>query len=485
MLWKSSILQIFLWLCLMALGSEIYAQRPVLRDPAPDSLATDTLAQETQPSIIASQDSLQQDTTGNLSCLELLSVAEEMFGRGQYLAMIDTLTKSTCLTGTSLEKQDQAAAHRLLTRAYLNLGGESLEAKQQMLASLKKDPGYLVRVGEGLDPYDFAYLYAKYKTTPIVYLGFSAGVNYSVSDVIDRDGVYGTGFLEKTNKTSKWSFDFKPVGFFASIDFAIPLTLKWRISGGGRFVNNRYQYTHILKTSNGNPIGNTVTTEQDYELKYTESQNRFEIPVFFSYQFRQDKFTTAKWFPYVYIGGSFDYLVEARYAPIQRRVKGMESPIIRSDGFPIHRIPSQAEDNEKGSDQLRNNANVSAFAGFGLRRKLNTSFISFDVRFRKGLTNMVKDKNRYANHELAFNFGHVDHDFRVDDFSIAVGYTLARFNHKERSKKWMEKNFDNWVDLVINEPIREEKRLQDKKAKKENRKNKNKQEPINEENNNN
>ncbi len=425
--------------------------------------------------------------TKSISCLERLRIAERLFENGQYQAMIDTLAASDCLNkpqkseqrkgpgllGNRLEKLDQAKAHRLLSMTYLHLEGESEAAKANMEAFLKKAAAYIVRVKEDIDPYDFAYLYAKYRTTPIAYWSFAAGLNYSFADIMKKRGIYGVGFVGAQTKDIKRTFGLEPASFFLQLDVAIPLSLQWRIGVGLRYVNTRYKFRGRFSTMPERAKGATTIKNQDFELRYTEVQDRVELPFFINYQFQQDKFSEADWFPYLYIGGSMDYILEARYSPIERREPGVVTPILRSDGMLIQSLGSPLDIKENSPSELRNVLSASAFVGFGFRRKLSTAYITFDLRFRKGLTNLVNTKNRYANQELVFNFGQVDHDFRLDDINLSIGYTFSTYRPKEKSRKWRESaEFDDWVIQVIEAPWDKKSELSTYQPKARNTKNK-------------
>ena len=80
--------------------------------------------------------------------------------------------------------------------------------------------------------------------------------------------------------------------------------------------------------------------------------------------------------------------------------------------------------------------------------------------------NNVDLDNRYANDELVYQYGHVDNDFRMDNFALSFGYTKAFYKPRKKHQhnplvinskynRWLEKE-RNYIKKETDEDLKRE-----------------------------
>ena len=82
--------------------------------------------------------------------------------------------------------------------------------------------------------------------------------------------------------------------------------------------------------------------------------------------------------------------------------------------------------------------------GLGVKYRFLYRYISFDVRYSVGLNNILSTKNQFDFgaggeqndiRELAFRYGQVDNDFRLDNLSLNFGYVYPLYRPRKIEKK--------------------------------------------------
>jgi hypothetical protein len=108
---------------------------------------------------------------------------------------------------------------------------------------------------------------------------------------------------------------------------------------------------------------------------------------------------------------------------IKRDDEGEEAPVIREETSPTINFNS-----------YRNKVNTSVFVGAGARYKLGLNFLFAEMRYNVGLSNVVAPNSTYDNNGPAVTYGHVDDYFRLDNFSLSIGYMKPLYKPRQVKK---------------------------------------------------
>jgi opacity protein-like surface antigen len=110
--------------------------------------------------------------------------------------------------------------------------------------------------------------------------------------------------------------------------------------------------------------------------------------------------------PYVFVGYSFNFLIEDK---AQVRLSKNDGEITLDESLP-----------EESYTAYRRKTNTAFFIGGGAKYKIGLAFLFAEMRYNFGLTNIVVPSSTYEG--PAQTSGHVDDYFRLDNFSISIGY---------------------------------------------------------------
>src|SRR5690606_37535408 len=176
-----------------------------------------------------------------------------------------------------------------------------------------------------------------------------------------------------------------------------------------------------------------------------DRQHWFSIPV--SLKYTPQGAGTFK--PYGYIGYATSLLLGAR------------ASLIKGDRT---RNPETGEFSEERSESptlsftgRRNFINQSLIVGAGIKYKVGLNYIFIDLRYAFGFSNIANEKTRYFDYSLAaagdqtsddlvnsgmpaFEFAHVDDDFRIDNLAFSFGYAKPLYKPrklKAASRSWL------------------------------------------------
>lgn len=195
-------------------------------------------------------------------------------------------------------------------------------------------------------------------------------------------------------------------------------------------------------------------------LKFKENQFWIDVPLMLRYNVTKFKGVL----PYVYAGVAANFLLYADMTDVSRRT---EPETIRAELGGQSTIANSVvitKLNDRPS--LRTNVNVSFVAGAGIKFRLGRNFLYADFRYTRMFLNNVDINNRYSNLELVYYHGHVDNDFRTDNFALTVGFVKAFYVPRKKHQynpiiinnkynKWLEKE-RNYVKRETDEDIKRE-----------------------------
>jgi len=330
----------------------------------------------------------------SLSCEATLTKARESFEAGHLYGIPATL--KPCLDN-GFDKSQRIQAYLLLTRTYL-LIDDPISAEDSYLKLLKLDPEY--NIDKDRDPVDIVYLSEKFTTTPIFVLFAKAGGNLAMIDVIHN---FGTDNTELSNE------DYTNSG---GIQLA---------AGSELNLNDQWSLGIELGVSRSNYIYENSFFNNDQQL-LEERLTIGSIPVYLKYRQKFNKFR-----PFIYIGFSNDFIIDAK------------ANVKLTDRVNAENAEDIAEFQVTGPDvnlsKQRNFYNQSILFGIGTNYRIGYNYLSIDIRYSLGLSNIVDVDQQYGNSELLYKYGYIDDYKRLNRAFISIGYVKPLYKPRKKVKK--------------------------------------------------
>ena len=218
---------------------------------------------------------------------------------------------------------------------------------------------------------------------PIVGLGLRGGLNINQAEVLRS---YSVGNQAQPTKDYTFHLSWNAA-------FLIDLNL----------FRNAYLTAELQLT--GKQFGVTEKPLPSTTVTYRERLSYLEVPLSFKYEFGNRLFA-----PYLRVGGIAGRLLSARKTDLLSNVSS-EMTNIDLEATPID-ISSQRVPFE-----------WNAFVGAGLGIKTGFDRVFVEVRYRRGLYNMVRTGSRFDIPELQHNLYQIDDDFMLHGMEVSIGYT--------------------------------------------------------------
>lgn len=311
------------------------------------------------------------------SCEEQLSAATAEFDAGRFYG-IPSMLKPCIDKGFSRDQRKRAFL--LLTQAYLLLD-DPIGADNSYLEVLRADPEFLADTAR--DQIDVVYLSKRFTAAPIFSLSGKIGGNIAPVRVIST--INSSGEPDVKN-------DYK-----VRIGFRMGAGIDWHISEQLAVTAEvNYAFTSYKKDQ--------IKFNNDLE-EFTDKQSWFSVPLGVKYTFR----IREQIRPYVAAGYAFNILLSDRG----------QIDIFKRD---VGEGTRDASSPDMSFYQYRRKFNASLFVGGGAKYKVGINFLFAEMRYNFGLTNIVSPTTTHGNDGPAVEYGHVDDYFRLDNFSISVGY---------------------------------------------------------------
>lgn len=343
---------------------------------------------------------LKTNLQAQSGCGENLTKARQTFSEGHFYEVPAILQE--CVK-TGLNKTQKIQAYLLLTRTYLFIDDPD-NAESSYLSLLRLDPEF--KVSPETDPIDLVYLSQKFKTTPIFKLYAKVGVNFSSAMAIQNFGV---------DNTSSSLEEYSPRGgFHFGAGGELNLTNNFSLGLEMNFLRKSYSYQNEL-------FGGDMQ-------EFIETQTLLESSIFVKYRQNYNKFE-----PFIYVGYSPGLLLGSNG---ELDLIDKTNTVFDDGNSTEVPVTGPSED----LDPLRVSANRSVFGGGGFNYKLGYNYLSFDLRYSRGLNNIVDPEGQYSNSTLLYKFGFVDDDKRLSSFMISVGYVYPLYKPR-KIKKGNTKNF--------------------------------------------
>ncbi|CAA6810838.1 MAG: Unknown protein [uncultured Aureispira sp.] len=370
----------------------------------------------------------------------------------------------------SMSTEKRLEAFQLITESYLYRDKVGA-ADKSFREILKIDPLYQPdTIGDSYQSYDMIYLSKTFTRRPIFSMYFGGGANFSLIEQLENYGVDNTsgtadheGYLREI-----------VVGANATVGFELPLLYNFDLTVDATFAYRTYAFgdSMYISANRANPTG-LITSELNKEdlllysnLQFKENQFWIDIPLMLRYNVTKFKGLL----PYVYAGVAANFLLHADLTDVSRRTtpEGIRAELggqsTNSASIVISGEGTEGTDEYRPS--LRTKVNVSFVAGAGIKFRLGRNFLYADFRYSRMFLNNVNLDNRYSNSELVYYHGHVDNDFRTDNFALTVGFIksfyVPRKKHQynpliidSKYSKFLEKE-RNYVKKETDEDLKRE-----------------------------
>ena len=336
---------------------------------------------------------------GDTDCLTKLSTAESEFASGRFYGIPAMLDE--CLKGNKFSNEEKVRVYMLLTQVYL-LTDNPLEADNSYLRLLTANPEF---VPSDQDPIDVVYLSKKFTSTPIFTPHFKAGGNLSNQSIIYTQNTISTPDSTRIRN--------------------IPLP-GWTIGGGVEWNINDNLGVGIEGLVSQKRFRTKISDMFRHDDEQTEERQLWlDIPLYVRYGLN-----TGNIRPFAYAGGSVNILWSDKVDENFNDHTG-------AGGNEVTPVDAPA----RGILYKRNVFNYSLVFGGGAKFKIGKNFIVAELRYMPGLSNVVNQKyNNYSSRARTdldpslTHFASMGNQFRVNNFSITVGYLAPIYNPRKASR---------------------------------------------------
>ena len=332
------------------------------------------------------------DTT---SCAQNLLDAQALFAAGK-LNQVPAKIEGCLREGFT--KPEKVQAYKLLSVTYTYLE-EYDKADEAVLNLLKLEKEY--RVNPEIDPTEFIKLYQKFRTYPIFQVGLKLGINNPwmiIGHTYETSSEPGANAGVYTMKN----------GLNAGIEFEIPLrslSENFEICPSLNFSQKSIDILDSMTTSYSSASFGSIGSFQG-----TESQTWIELPVLARYIFHYHGLK-----PFVELGPSFNYLLNAQ----------IKNPFASSNGSP-------PKSNNFSIMTIRNQYNYAVQIGAGMKFDIPMAEVVIKANFNYALNQLNVRNIPPSDPENIFaNFGYRDPDFRLNYFSLTIGYIYKVYKPKK------------------------------------------------------
>ena len=344
------------------------------------------------------------------NCTQRLNQAEDDYEAGKLLGIPKQI--KACLENKSFTKEEEVRARKLLTLVYIFTDQEAF-AERAIINLLKAEPEH--RLDPLVDPQELYYLYEQYRTKPIFRLSFKVGMNISNVVLIEEFATHNTlvhdNFYNGTTNSGAGSYEVDTLSGYNAIstrDYSIwGEVLAQKEVSEGVDVLAGFQY----RTSSY--AADTYINQLNLNSSATNSQTYLRLPVGVSYTHWSDN-RDRKLLPYVFVGGSFDYLLSAT------------GSISRSGGT----ASSVAEVDLIATNQV-NRFNYSFTGGLGLKIRFKTHFFFVEGRYDTSRMNYINGEERYTNLDYTFDGAYVEPALSLDFLSVSGGFNWSIYKPKK------------------------------------------------------
>ena len=315
--------------------------------------------------------------------------------------------------------EERIRAYKLITKVYIFIDDEP-QAEDALIKLVKEDKEH--KLNPLSDPAELYFLYEKFRTLPILRVAVRGGSNKSVPNVLRSFSPANT--LNVTKIYNGNDVKNKPPGSASTAgtlgvsfwgEAMAERRLKWglEVGTGINFRGSRYDVDSYI--GENAPSGDNETGDPTLQTFVAQSQSMLRFPVYIRYNYINS--TNTGPIPYISLGLSYDYLLNAQYIEATRR---------GGTAF------SLAFNQNLRDLDLVNNSNMSATVALGVKLRLQTHFVTVEARYDRGLFNYINADARWnGNQPLTYDLGYVEDDLALDVISISLGYTYSVYSPKK------------------------------------------------------
>lgn len=403
-------------------------------------------------------------TLDEKTCIDRLEEAKKSYAAGQLEEVREKI--ENCLAERPLlySTEKMVEGYKLLTESNL-FRNDIDEGTGSFENLLRFDPLFEADTTDPNNSYDLIYLSRTYRRKPIVSIYGNLGTNYSRAQVLQN---YATDNIATTSSENYNKFT---VGFNGAIGVEVPIWRDFTLAVEGNFAMRSYSFFDSMYVTNGS--ANQLQQNMLYStFQFREDQYWVDIPVMLRYEHYLKKVKNI--IPYIYIGATPNFLLSASLQNIRRNttretfggggIVGGERSITVA-GLGLNKNYDEEIDRENRLP-LRTMINVSAVAGLGAKFRLGRNFLVVEARYNRFLLNNVNRENRYNIRELVYEYAYVDNDFRMDNFSLSIGFEKS-FYKPRKKHKYNTVYVNNRLEKLLKREKNNAKRTTDAELKRE------------------
>ena len=351
-------------------------------------------------------------------CSRVLSQAELAFEQGRLSDIITDFNNedsglSRCLNQGVFSIDEKIRACKLLTKAYLFQDDEK-KAEEMFIELLKIDKEHQLSTE---DPAELYLLKDKFKTEPILRVTVRTGLNKTFPEVINNFNTFQSDDKKYNEKGDETGLG---INYWVEVLAEKHLLKGIEVAAGLQYRATTYEVE-----------GDIIANDLNYLAK--NSSKMFRLPILLRYDLSYGKNLNYDkkggdrnkigFSPYVFVGGSFDLTLSAKYVDVRRT------------GGTAYTLPS-GSDNLKSENQV-SSSNISIMGGLGGRFRIGrtkVNFFSVELRYDNSLLNYINPDNRWANEDMYVGVGHVEDDLTINALSISFGYTRSLYIPRKRKQ---------------------------------------------------
>lgn len=343
------------------------------------------------------------------NCTQNLNQAEDRYTAGLLQGIPGLL--DACLRRGEFSKEETIRAHKLLTLVYI-FNDDEQRAEESMINLLKADPEHAY--DPVLDPAEFIFLYNKFRTKPIFRVGLRAVGNLSEANVVTA---FNTNSLANT-ETKTYQ---QEIGFGAEL--SVEREFLQYFEGVVSIGYHRRAFSYAQSEFGFEQAPSPADNAAEGVSQVIENQNWLDGTAMI-----RAFYPLGKFYPYVFGGLSSNYLLSTS----EQATRGA----VTTDGIDLVATGN------------REQVNLSALGGVGLKYKVGVDFINLEVRYVSGMTSVVVPGQRYPvvpaygdaenvgttniqQQDRLFSAGIVDDDFGINSIMFSLGYVKSFYNPKK------------------------------------------------------
>jgi Outer membrane protein beta-barrel domain len=311
-----------------------------------------------------------------------------------------------CLKKNNFSDEQKPEVFKLLTITYLYLEDPD-SAALNFLNLLEEQPEFRPSPN---DPIELEYLSKQYITTPIFSFSGKLGANISLIDVLNYNRLdsddnanpnynVGPGFLIQGGLEVHFNKEF-------GLNFELELSSRSYVRTGTLFTDNSGEQEDLI--------------QEKFNLHGS-------LPVYIKYTRSGEKY-----YPFAYVGYSPSYTILSN-------VRGTRDP--QREAKVVGNSANNLNSTTKFSQSL--------IFGVGLKRRFDLNYVTVDLRYRLGLTNMNNQANQYdfSNRDIkkkVFGSGILDDDLRWNGVELTIGYVWPQYDPRKKDSKTLQTIVSGW-----------------------------------------